>query len=160
MSLMRFKRWMVGALALSVVSFSALPTAVQANENILNLAVSAEPPSIDPAIGTDTTSGAIIDNVFERLTAVTPEGEIVPAAAESWEVSEDSLTYTFKLREGMAWSNGDPLVAGDFEYAWKRVLNPETLSERANFMYAIEGAEAYNKGEGDVEDVKITAVDD
>lgn len=160
MSLNKMKRWLLSALALSAVSFSVAPAAVQANENILNLAVSAEPPSIDPAIATDTTSGAIIDNVFERLTAVTPEGEIVPAAAESWEVSEDSLTYTFKLREGMAWSNGDPLIAGDFEYAWKRVLNPETLSERANFMYAIEGAEAYNKGEGDVEDVKITAVDD
>lgn len=160
MLLNNIKRWLLGVVAVSVVGLAVSPVAVHANDNVLNLTVATEPPTIDPAIGTDTTSGAIIDNVFERLTAVTPEGEIVPAAAESWEVSEDSLTYTFKLREGATWSNGDPLVAGDFEYAWKRVLNPETLSERANFMYAIEGAEAYNKGEGEVDDVKITALDD
>lgn len=147
------------ALVLMNVAISPLVVA-NANENSINLSISSEPPTIDPALGTDTTSGAVIDNVFEGLTAVTPDGEIVPAAAESWDVSEDGLTYTFHLRENGKWSNGDPVVAGDFEYGWKRVLNPETISERAEFLYSIEGAEAYNQSEGAVEDVKITAVDD
>lgn len=145
------------AVMLSAVAPQAI---VSANENTANLTIASEPPTIDPALGTDTTSGAIIDNVFEGLTSVTPEGDIVPAAAESWDVSEDALVYTFHLREDAKWSNGDPVVASDFEYAWKRVLNPETLSQRAEFLYAIEGAENYNKGEGDLEDVQINVLDD
>lgn len=145
------------AVMLSAVAPQAI---VSANENTVNLTIASEPPTIDPALGTDTTSGAIIDNVFEGLTSVTPEGDIVPAAAESWDVSEDALVYTFHLREDAKWSNGDPVVASDFEYAWKRVLNPETLSQRAEFLYAIEGAENYNKGEGDLEDVQINVLDD
>lgn len=155
------KRLSIVFVALVLVNVAISPLVVaNANENSINLSISSEPPTIDPALGTDTTSGAVIDNVFEGLTAVTPDGEIVPAAAESWDVSEDGLTYTFHLRENGKWSNGDPVVAGDFEYGWKRVLNPETISERAEFLYSIEGAEAYNKSEGAVEDVKITAVDD
>lgn len=155
------KRLSIVFVALVLVNVAISPLVVaNANENSINLSISSEPPTIDPALGTDTTSGAVIDNVFEGLTAVTPDGEIVPAAAESWDVSEDGLTYTFHLRENGKWSNGDPVVAGDFEYGWKRVLNPETISERAEFLYSIEGAEAYNQSEGAVEDVKITAVDD
>lgn len=133
---------------------------VGAQENTLNLAIASEPPTIDPALATDTTSGAIIDNVFEGLTDVTPEGEVIPALAESWDVSEDGLVYTFHLRDNAQWTNGDPVVAEDFVYGWMRVLNPETLSQRAEFMYSIEGAEAYNTGEGDAEDVAIQALDD
>lgn len=59
-------------------------------------------------------------------------------AAESWEVSEDLKTYTFKLRDAK-WSNGDPVVAGDFEYAWKWALNPDNLSEYASILYPIKG---------------------
>lgn len=127
-------------------------------EQVLNLASTSEPPSIDPAVATDSASSAVIFNVFEGLTQ-RKDNEVVPAVAESWEVSEDGLTYTFKLRDSQ-WSNGDAVTAGDFEYAWKRVLNPETLSEYANLLYVIEGAEAYNKGEGKVEDVGVKAVDD
>lgn len=155
------KRWSAAFIATTVLGLALSPAAVvNANENTVNLSIGSEPPTIDPALGTDTTSGAVIDNVFEGLTTVTADGEIVPGAAESWEVSEDGLTYTFHLREGAKWSNGDPVVAADFEYAWKRVLNPETLSQRADFLYAIEGAEAYNIGDGSVEDVKVNSLDD
>lgn len=88
------------------------------------------------------------------------EGEVLPAAAESWEVSEDGLTYTFTLRDGIVWSNGDPVTASDFEFAWKRVLNPETASQYASILYVLEGAEAYNSGEGEADAVGVTAVDE
>ncbi|MCA0986913.1 peptide ABC transporter substrate-binding protein [Guptibacillus algicola] len=119
----------------------------------------SEPPSMDPALATDTTSGWVLDHLFEGLYRKNKNGEIEPALAEKTEVSEDNTTYTFTLKDA-EWSNGDPITAGDFEYAWKRVLNPETGSSFAFYMYYISGAEAYNKGDGPVEDVGITAVDD
>lgn len=157
-SLIRFLK-----LALAVlVSFVALVPQFVANAegNVLNLILSSEPPTIDPAAATDTTSGALIDNVFEGLTDVTPEGEVIPALAESWEMSEDGMTYTFHLRQNAVWSNGDPVTAHDLVYGWLRVLNPETLSQRADFMFVVEGAKEYNSGEGKAEDVKVKAVDD
>ena len=131
-----------------------------AQEKVLNLAISAEPPTIDPSLSTDTTSGSIIDNVFENLTEITPDQEVVPGVAESWEISEDGLVYTFHLRKEAQWSNGDPVTAHDFEFAWKRMLDPDTASSRANLYYDIKGAEAFNTSQGKVEDVAIKALDD
>ncbi|TWT14554.1 peptide ABC transporter substrate-binding protein [Planomicrobium sp. CPCC 101079] len=120
----------------------------------------SEPPAIDPALATDTTSGWVLDHIFEGLYTRDKEGNPVLGAASDVTVSEDGKTYTFKLREDAKWSDGSPVTAGDFEYAWERVLNPETGSAFAFYLYYIKGAEAYNKGEGNVEDVGIKAVDD
>ncbi|MFK8243102.1 MULTISPECIES: peptide ABC transporter substrate-binding protein [unclassified Facklamia] len=154
------KAAMIGAalLSLSTVSpFFTVSVGAQA-EQVLNLVTTSEPPTVDPALASDSSSGAIIKNVFEGLTTI-KENKAVPGVAESWEMSEDSLVYTFKLRESK-WSNGEPVTAGDFEYAWKRVLNPETASEYASLLYIIEGAQAYNTGEGKEEEVAIKAIDD
>ncbi|WP_188454274.1 peptide ABC transporter substrate-binding protein [Virgibacillus oceani] len=119
-----------------------------------------EPPAIDPALATDTTSGWILDHIFEGLYTRDKEGNPVLGAAKDVKVSEDGKTYTFTLREDAKWSDGSQVTAEDFEYAWKRVLNPETGSAFAFYMYYIKGAEAYNKGNGSVEDVGINAVND
>lgn len=152
------------ALSAALLSFSTvgsvLTTVSAQDEQVLNLAIGSEPPTIDPALATDSTSGAIIKNVFEGLTHIDAEATIQPGVAESWEVSEDGLVYTFTLREGATWSNGDPVTANDFEFAWKRVLNPETASQYASIMFVIEGAEAYNSGEGDADSVGVKAVDE
>jgi len=125
----------------------------------LNVVVTSEPPSLHPALATDTTSGVILTNTFEGLTTLDADARPVAAAAESWEVSEDLKTYTFKLRDAK-WSNGDPVVAGDFEYAWKWALNPDNLSEYASILYPIKGAAAYNNGEGSADDVGVKAQDE
>ncbi|MEK5231060.1 peptide ABC transporter substrate-binding protein [Lysinibacillus sp. FSL K6-0232] len=125
----------------------------------LNLVVASEPPSLHPALATDTTSGVILTNTFEGLTTLDADAKPVAAMAESWEISEDQKTYTFKLRDAK-WSNGDPVTAGDFEYAWKWALNPDNLSEYASILYPIKGATAYNNGEGSADDVGIKAEDD
>ncbi|MGN4126270.1 peptide ABC transporter substrate-binding protein [Lysinibacillus sphaericus] len=125
----------------------------------LNLVVASEPPSLHPQLATDSTSSAVLINVFEGLTRLDADGKPTPAIAEKWEVSEDGLTYTFKLRDAK-WTNGDPVVAGDFAYAWKWALDPENLSEYASVFYPIKGAEAYNLGEGSADDVAIKAEDD
>ncbi|AXY24849.1 ABC transporter substrate-binding protein [Suicoccus acidiformans] len=154
-----FKGLLVTILAvLSLSVFSSWQT-VGAQGQVINLSINTEPPTIDPGLATDSTSGAIILNVFEGLTAKDAEGNVVPGMAESWDMSDDELTYTFHLRDAQ-WNNGDPVTAGDFEYAWKRVLNPETASQYASIMYFIEGAEAYNTGEGEADGVGVKAVDD
>lgn len=130
-----------------------------ASSKELNLVIPSEPPSLHPQLATDSTSSAILINVFEGLTRLDNDGQPVPAIAESWDVSEDGLTYTFKLRDAK-WTNGDPVVAGDFEYAWKWALNPENLSEYASVFYPIKGAEAYNNAKGSVDEVGIKAEDD
>lgn len=127
--------------------------------NFLNLVIASEPPALDPAIATDVVSVGILTNTFEGLTRVDKDNNLQNALAEKITVSDDGLTYTFELRDAN-WSNGEKITAEDFEYSWKRVLNPETLSEYAANLYVIKGAEDYNINNGKEEDVQITAVDE
>ncbi|MCM3388739.1 peptide ABC transporter substrate-binding protein [Ureibacillus chungkukjangi] len=124
----------------------------------LNLVTASEPPSLHPQLATDSSSGAILQNVFEGLTTV-KDGEVVEAAADKIDISEDLLTYTFTLKDAK-WSNGDTVTAEDFAYAWKFALNPESASEYASILYPIKGAESYNLGEGTEEDLGIKVVDE
>lgn len=125
----------------------------------LNLVVASEPPSLHPQLATDTTSGAVLNEVFEGLTRLDKDTVPQKAMAEDWEVSEDGLTYTFKLRDAK-WSNGDPVVAGDFAYSWEWALNPDNMSEYASLLYPIKGAEAYNNAKGSADDLGIEVKDD
>ncbi|WP_077306374.1 peptide ABC transporter substrate-binding protein [Terribacillus halophilus] len=120
----------------------------------------SEPPDLDPALATDTTSGWVLDHVFEGLYTKDENGNPVLGAASNADVSEDGKTYTFTIRDDAKWSDGSNVTAGDFEYAWKRTLNPDTGSSFAFYLYYLKGGEAYNKGEGSVEDVGVTAEDD
>lgn len=130
------------------------------NEKVLRINNTTEPTSLDPSIGFDEVSWDPLNNLMEGLTRLDEEHLAAPGAAESWDVSEDGLTYTFHLREDATWSNGDPVLAADFEHAWKYMLDPETASPAAFLAYVIEGAEAFNSGEGAVDDVMVTAVDE
>ncbi|SEB52441.1 peptide ABC transporter substrate-binding protein [Paenibacillus sp. GP183] len=121
---------------------------------------SKEPTSIDPPIGFDQISYDIVNNAFEGLTRLGKTHQPEPAMAKEWKVTPDGKKYTFTLRDGIKWSNGDPVKAADFEYAWKRLLDPKTASDAAFLAYPIEGAEAYNSGKGTADGVKIKAVDD
>ncbi|QCR34560.1 peptide ABC transporter substrate-binding protein [Lysinibacillus sp. SGAir0095] len=124
----------------------------------LNLVVASEPPSMHPQLATDSTSNAVLKNVFEGLTTV-KDGEVINAAAEDVKVSEDGLVYTFTLRDAK-WSNGDTVTAEDFAYAWTYALTPENASEYASILYPIKGAQAFNLGEGKVEDLGVKVVDE
>lgn len=124
----------------------------------LNLVVTSEPPSMHPQLATDSTSSAVLKQIYEGLTSY-KDGEVVNAAAENVEVSEDGLVYTFTLRDAK-WSNGDPVTAEDFAYAWQFALTPENASEYASILYPIKGAQAFNLGEGSAEDLGIEVVDE
>lgn len=127
---------------------------------VLRMNIGTEPTSFDPSIGFNAVSYDPLNNLMEGLTRLDHEHLAAPGVAEDWDISEDGLTYTFYLRDNAKWSNGDPVVAGDFEYAWKYMLDPETASPAAFLAYFIEGAEEYNSGEGSRDDVKVTALDD
>ncbi|TRW96193.1 peptide ABC transporter substrate-binding protein [Paracoccus sp. M683] len=117
--------------------------------------------SLDPQKNTDKTGSYVLAQLFEGLMNEDAKGAMVPGAAESYEVSEDGLTYTFKLRDAK-WSNGDPVTAGDFVYSWQRAVNPETASEYAWFMELmnIVNATAVVKGEMTPDQLGVKAVDD
>jgi dipeptide transport system substrate-binding protein len=129
-------------------------------EKVLYLNNSVEPTSFDPPIGFDAVSWNALNNLMEGLTRLDDTHEPKAATAKDWDVSEDGKTYTFHIREEAKWSNGDDLTAGDFVYAWKRLLDPNTASSAAFLGYFIEGGEAFNTGAGTADDVKVKAVDD
>ena len=94
---------------------------------ILYTANRSEPGTLDPALAQGTHESWILNHLFTGLLAYDEEGNLVPGMAEMPEISEDGLHYTFKIKDGMKWSNGDPLTAHDFEFAWLRVLDPKQL---------------------------------
>jgi len=120
----------------------------------------SEPPSLDPALYTDAQSHIVGLGLFEGLYRLDPDGNAVPALAESYEVSDDGKTYTFKLRKDAKWTNGDPVTAHDFEYSWKRILAPETAADYAYMLFYLENAEQYNAGEASADQVGVKALDD
>ena len=130
------------------------------DEKVLYLNNSNEPTSFDPSIGFDSVSWDPLNNLMEGLVRLDDNLEPQPAMAESVNVSEDGLTYTFKLRDAQ-WTNGDSVTANDFVYGWLHMLNPETASYSAFLATGyIEGAQAYNEGSGTAEGVAIKATDE
>lgn len=120
-----------------------------------------EPQTLDPALITGQADGRIAAALFEGLTARNAAGLAEPAAAERWEISPDGKTYTFFLRPGLQWSNGDSLTAQDFEASWRRTLNPETRSRYAEILFFIRNAEEFNSGKlTDFSQVGIKALDE
>lgn len=119
----------------------------------------SEPKTWDPTLSSETLSEYITITMFEGLTRQTVDG-IEPGVAESWDVSDDGLTYTFHLRESN-WSDGTPLTAHDFEYTWKRLCDPTVASQSAAGMtdYVV-GAAEFLAGTGTADDVKAKALDD
>ena len=130
------------------------------NDNLL-LNARTEPPSLDSAKATDTTSFEILRHLQEGLTRLDKESEVTKGSgmAADWTVSEDQLTYTFTLKDNVFWTNGDPVTAQDFEFAWKRVLDPETAADYAYQLYPLKNGEKYNAGEATADQVGVTAVD-
>ena len=124
-------------------------TPVEAGRRTQTLLVGngAEPADLDPQTATILSDQNILMALFEGLTALDEQTTIpVPAAAERWEASADGLTWTFHLRAGLKWSNGEPLTAQDFIASWRRALNPALAADNAWYLYAVKNAEAYNAG--------------
>ena len=128
--------------------------------DVFNFNNGAEPQTLDPALMTGVPEHNLAMSLFEGLVTYHPKTLLPePGVAESWKVSEDGLTYTFKLRKSV-WSNGDPLTSADFVYAWRRVLDPNTAAEYAYQLWHIENARAFTEGKlADFAKVGIRAPD-
>ncbi len=106
----------------------------------------AEPESIDPAVVTDQVGMRISEALFEGLCRWNEAGKAQPGMAERWDVSGDRKRYTFHLRSGITWSNGEPVTAQDFVQSWRRVLDPVFGADYASQLFVIRGAKAFNDG--------------
>lgn len=129
----------------------------------LRINLASEPPTLDPAQSQDNISSTVLRTMFEGLTRKDANNVDQPAVAEKWDISEDGKTYTFTLRQDAKWSNGDPVTAKDFEFSWKRVLDPATTPAPpyAYQLYYIKNAEAYNTEEiKDANEVGVKAIDE
>jgi oligopeptide transport system substrate-binding protein len=125
------------------VSASAREIAVSsdlASEQILNRHLEADPRTLDPSLSTESVGQRVLDDLFEGLVTLSEEGHTVPGVATSWETSKDGKTWTFYLRKDAHWSNGQPVTAQDFVYAWRRQVDPATGSEYAQALAPIENA--------------------
>lgn len=118
----------------------------------LTVCIASEPDTIDPALNSTVDGGTLCNHSFEGLMTLDENSVPTEAAAESYTISEDNLTYTFTLRDGLKWSDGSDLTANDFVYSWNRAIAPETA---ADYAYMFEAIEGYADGK-----LNVTAVDD
>jgi oligopeptide transport system substrate-binding protein len=148
-----------GAAAKPTTQAAAQPSGPQ--EITVN-ALQGEPDNLDPSRSSFATEAAVIRQVFEPLLTFDKDLRPVPAAASGYDVSPDGKTYTFHLKQGAKWSDGQPVTAKDFVYSFKRILDPSIAAEYASFFTdaGIVGAEDYNSGKGSADNVGIKATDD
>ena len=133
-------------------------SAVDVESQTITIALGQEPPQLNSMRATDAVSIMILSHVMEGLTRYDRRGNIVPGVAERWEI--DNSDATFWLRAYASWSDGKPVTAHDFVFAWQNALNPITASEYAFILYPIKNAEAINKGELAVDELAVKAIDD
>lgn len=125
-------------------------------DNYINM----EPTSLNTLLATYAADFNVLNSLYETLLELDDNDVAQPAAAETYEVSEDGLVYTFHLREDGVWSNGDPVTAQDFVFAWQKALDPEVASDYAYMLFFIHNAEAYLAGEVSWDEVGVEAPDD
>ena len=117
-------------------------------DSVLHRSLGAEVPELDPHLATTLAESQVILALFEGLLIPDPAGgDPLPGVAESWTVSPDGLVYTFNLRAGASWSNGEPLTSTDFVESFQRVLSPELASGGATMLFPIQNARAFHHGE-------------
>ena len=164
-------KWIAAVLALGLsltacggASSSSAPSSeAQASASAQKQAVvqfGTDPDSLDPALNSTVDGAEMLLHSFEALTRVDQEGRIVPGQAESWEVSEDGMTWTFHLRQGLKWSDGSDLTAADYVYSWQRMADPNTAAPyAATVLEAVKNFEPISYGEMDPAELGVSAPD-
>ena len=132
--------------------------AINVERNSITIALSEEPPQLDSTRSTDASSFIVLAHTMEGLISYDDNDQLIPGVAERWEIRDNGAT--FWIREEAKWSDGEPVTAHDFEFAWKRVLDPETAAEYAFILYPIKNAEAVNQGDLPKETLGVRAVSD
>ena len=140
--------WLLNLLASLTASVTGSSTAVDAANNAITIRLTEEPPQLDTTLLTDAVSGVVIAHIMEGLLRYDERQRLAPGMAEHWEIDEERAV--FDLREAL-WSDGKPVTAHDFVFAWRTALDPANASEYAFILYPIKNAEAINRGDLPVE---------
>ena len=137
----------------------ATDSAASTGEKILSVQIGPDPETIDPALNSAVDGGNMLLHTFECLLTVDQDGQLAPGQAETWETSEDGLTWTFHLRDGLKWSDGSDLTANDFVYSWQRVCDPMVAAPYAETVLGM--VEGYDEAiAGNLEALAVEAPDD
>lgn len=171
---MRIKRFLAAILVIAMTAMlfaacgkkedsgssdrSAYPGTAEANAITVNIAT--EPPDMFSVTMTDTVSFTVLRHIIDNLMMLDENDKAIPGVAKDYKVSDDGTVYTFNLRKDMKWTNGEPVTANDFVFAWKSLLTPEFASDYAYFGYVFKNGEAYNNGEVGAEELGFKALDD
>ena len=154
----------LGVVALGGISCGKDDAAGRASDNsnrlILTRGLGGQPGSLDPQRAEDAFSYDVLRDLYEGLTASTPNGEVIPATATSWRIEKEGKVYVFLLRRDARWSNGDPVTAGNFVDGFRRALDPATVSGAADLLRSIENAPAVLQGEIPSDRLGVRAIDD
>ena len=168
---MRRKFMSMALTAAMVISMAATPVFAEdtaADEGFnLNLCIASEPQTIDPALNSAVDGAIMTNHMFEGLVKWVDNGsgeaELAPGQAESWEktVNDDgTVTYAIKMRDGIKWSDGKDVTAGDFEYSWKRLADPATAADYCYMIDMVQGYAEVADGSADKDTLGIKAIDD
>lgn len=153
----RFLRTLSATLiAGSMLAVLATPSLA---EVVIRRGNGGEPQTLDQAHISIDVEGFIVRDLFEGLTIFDPHGKVIPGVAESWTLSDDGTVYTFKLRADANWSDGKPVTADDFVFAYRRMEDPKEAAEYANILFPIKNAEAINGGKAAVDTLGVKAID-
>ncbi|MDB6453094.1 peptide ABC transporter substrate-binding protein [Falsirhodobacter sp. 20TX0035] len=145
-------------LAASALSLVLGAGAVSA-EVVMNRGNDTDPATLDPHHTQTVSESRVLKDLFDGLVIQSAKGEAIPGIAESWDLSEDGTVYTFHLRDAK-WSNGDPVTAGDFSFAYHRIVDPMTAAGYASNLFAIKNAEAIASGKMPVDQLGVRVIDD
>lgn len=155
---MRMKQALVATAVAGAMALS-LSTGVQAVT--LQMHNGGDPGSLDPHKVSGDWENRVVGDYIEGLVTEDAGANAIPGQAESWEISEDGTVYTFHLRDDIFWTDGEPVTAEDFEFAFQRIMDPATASDYAYLQYPIKNAEAINSGEiTDFSQLGVKALDD
>lgn len=128
--------------------------------SVLDRALSSDPESLDPQKARSTQAADVLRDIGEGLTGYTADGELIPAGAESWTISEDGREYRFTLREDARWSNGEPVTADHYVLGLRRLVDPATAAFNAGQLGAVVNAEAIIGGNMPAESLGVEALDE
>ncbi|KKO93874.1 peptide ABC transporter substrate-binding protein [Brucella melitensis] len=129
-------------------------------EAVLNRGNDTDPATLDHHHTSTVAEGNVLRDLYDGLTIQDADGKAIPGVAKSWDISEDGTVYTFHLRDNAKWSNGDPVTAGDFQFTFRRLMDPKTAAGYASMLFIIKNAEDAAAGKKPVDQLGVEAVDD
>ena len=157
---MRLNKFLAGSALALTLAVSACGGGGSGDDVLtLRRGISAKVDTLDPHRSSAAWENIVIGDMFHGLMQHAPDGEVIPAMAESWTISDDGLVWTFKLIE-TTWSDGVPVTANDFVYALRRIQDPAIASQYSSLLYIIKNAQSLNEGRVAPEELGVRAIDD